>query len=95
MLLLRVEPNSAGNYTCSSHKSNTATVSINVVHGIILKLFYALFIINSDETGERTPEAMLKEQMKMSSGSDERILNNVSVIIVAQMLTMNLVFKKL
>jgi len=37
MLLLRVESNSAGNYTCSSHKSNTATVSINVVHGITLK----------------------------------------------------------
>ena len=44
MLLLRVEPNSAGNYTCSSHKSNTATVSINVVHGISIKKLFMSFI---------------------------------------------------
>ena len=33
MLLLRVGAQSAGNYSCSSHKSNSATVSINVVDG--------------------------------------------------------------
>ena len=33
MLLLRVGHESAGNYSCSSHQSNAAVVSINVVDG--------------------------------------------------------------
>ena len=38
LLLLRVGGRSAGNYSCSSHKSNTATVSINVVDGELFEL---------------------------------------------------------
>lgn len=54
MLLLRVGHESAGNYSCSSHQSNAAVVSINVVDG------------------ERTPEAMLEDEMKLISSHDTR-----------------------
>ena len=70
MLLLKVGPHSAGNYSCSSHKSNSATVSINVVDGgrqFNFILFTNLDISTPPHPGELTPEAMLEEDMKLLS----------------------------
>lgn len=61
--LLRVGAGSAGNYSCSSHQSNTATVSINVVQG------------------ERTPEAMLEDEMKLLSSASTNIISHTSLVI--------------
>ena len=66
LLLVKVGPHSAGNYSCSSHKSNSATVSINVVDGG-RHLIYNHHISPPPTPGELTPEAMLEEDMKLLS----------------------------
>ena len=62
-MLVRVGPNSAGNYSCSTHTSNTATVTINVVDGQFEEnsKFCVLKITIS---GERIQEVMLEEELK-------------------------------
>jgi len=64
LLLLRVGGRSAGNYSCSSHKSNTATVSINVVDG------------------ERTPEAMLEEEMKLHTSGQPKLFSTEKYFMI-------------
>ena len=48
-----------------------------------------MFIYNSYKIGERTPEAMLKEEMKLSSGVQKIFSKLFFVITVTSMLTPN------
>ena len=82
MLLLKVGPHSAGNYSCSSHKSNTATVSINVVDGgrKSYKLTQPDLLLTS---GELTPEAMLEEDMKLVTSGSPHLTLALSLFLLA------------
>ena len=73
MLLLRVGPQSAGNYSCSSHKSNSATVSINVVDGGMIFYLKSKHPKPPPPPGELTPEAMLEEDMKLLSSGQSTL----------------------
>ena len=51
LLLVRVGANSGGNYSCSTHTSNTAVVTINIVDGQLQRFSKSLsfILLNSQE----------------------------------------------
>ena len=65
-MLVRVGPDSAGNYSCSTHTSNTAIVTINVVDGQFEENF-KFCVLKITISGERIPESMLEEDLKSYS----------------------------
>ena len=76
-MLVRVGPDSAGNYSCSTHTSNTATVTINVVDGQFEENFM-FCVLKILFLGERIPEAMLEEELKSYSSAATNCLSAVT-----------------
>ena len=76
-MLVKVGPDSAGNYSCSTHTSNTAIVTINVVDGQFEENF-KFCVLKITISGERIPEAMLEEELKSYSSSVTNCLSAVT-----------------
>lgn len=71
MLLVKVGPHSAGNYSCSSHKSNSATVSINVVDGEL----------TPEAMLEEDMKLLSSDQLSLTAATDVLLLSLFSLLL--------------
>ena len=96
LFLVRVDANSGGNYSCSTHTSNTAVVTINIVDGQFLWGDSKSTNYFSSYTGERVPEAMVEEKLNIHNSSTSSGYSPVICVInmvalsVTYLVTLNL-----